>query len=73
MKKILFLLLISLSVFAFGCKEEAKTVQWYTDHPEERSARLQMCGDNPGKYQNDPDCINARQSFLRNSGGSVRR
>ena len=72
MKRACFFLLISLAVLASGCQEEAKTVQWYTDHPKERAERLAICQDNPGKYRNDPDCINAKQSFLRNSGGSVR-
>ncbi len=79
MKQVLCVaLLMSLGLLA-GCNEEkkaaqeVKTVQWYTEHPEERTAQMKICANNPGQLKDDPNCINARQSMVRNSGGSVRR
>ncbi len=66
------LLLLSLGILA-GCNEkEVKTVQWYTEHPEERTAQIKLCADNPGKLENNPNCINARQAYLQDSGGDPR-
>ena len=60
-----------------GCNEEprkeVRTVQWYTEHPAERQEQLNICANNPGQLKDDSNCINAKQSALRNSGGSVRR
>ena len=75
MRRILFIAgLMSLALFA-GCNEEskatkeAKTVKWYTEHPAERKAQLDICNDNPGVLKDDPNCINAGQSLIQNSGG----
>lgn len=54
-----------------GCteeKKEVKKVQWYTEHPEERAEQLKICANNPGMLKDDPNCVNAKQSMLKNSG-----
>lgn len=74
MKHMLIAASIAVSLFLPGCKEEkeVKTVQWYTEHPAERQAQVDICKNNPGQLKDDPNCINAMQSLIRNSGGSVR-
>ena len=78
MRQISWFIALAILVCFTGCKEEStptketKTVRWYTDHPDERKAQLAICANNPGELRDDPNCINARQSFLRNSGGSVK-
>ena len=67
---------LAVYLLLLGCTEEnkeVKTVQWYTEHPQERAEQLKICANNPGQLKNDPNCINAKQSILKNSGGSVRR
>ncbi len=76
MKKYFVLSALAVCLLLLGCTEEnkeVKTVQWYTEHPQERAEQLKICANNPGQLKNDPNCINAKQSILKNSGGSVRR
>ncbi|GKG94010.1 hypothetical protein CE91St38_20180 [Desulfovibrionaceae bacterium] len=76
MKKYFVLSALAVYLLLLGCTEEnkeVKTVQWYTEHPQERAEQLKICANNPGQLKNDPNCINAKQSILKNSGGSVRR
>jgi hypothetical protein len=74
MKRLLIAASFAALMLLPGCKEEkeVKTVQWYTEHPAERQAQMDICKNNPGQLKDDPNCINAMQSFIRNSGGSVR-
>lgn len=69
---IVVFLLASFSLTACQEQEEVKTVEWYTEHPTERAERLNICADNPAKYEKDPNCINAKRSELINSTGDVR-
>lgn len=72
-KKILVFIIGAFALGLTACKdEEIKTVEWYTDHPTERSERLKMCGDNPAKFEDNPNCINAHQSEVINSAGSIK-
>lgn len=77
MRKILVTVLVAGAALLSACneevKKEVKTVQWYTEHPQERAEQLKICANNPGQLKDDPNCINAKQSMLKNSGGSVRR
>ena len=76
MKKYLMVSALAALLMLSGCveeKKEVKTVQWYTEHPQERAEQLKICANNPGMLKDDPNCINAKQSILKNSGGSVRR
>ena len=74
MKRVLSFAAIAAILLLPGCKEETevKTVQWYTEHPAERQAQMDLCKNNPGQLKDDPNCVNAMQSAIRNSGGSVR-
>ena len=76
MKKYLILSAMVALLFLPGCteeKKEVKTVQWYNEHPKERMEQFEICTNNPGQLKNDPNCINAKQSVLQNSGGSAKR
>lgn len=77
MRKIIMTALVARVALLTACSEEAKmevkTVQWYTEHPQERAAQLKICANNPGQFKDDPNCVNAKQSMFKNSGESVRR
>lgn len=76
MKRYFVLPALAVCLLLPGCteeKKEVKTVQWYTEHPHERAEQLKICANNPGMLKDDPNCINAKQSMLENSGGSVKR
>lgn len=53
-----------------GCTpdKEPKSVQYYAEHPEERKTVVAQCKNNPGKYRDDPDCINAETADIRSQG-----
>ncbi|MCD7984836.1 MAG: EexN family lipoprotein [Desulfovibrio sp.] len=73
MKRYFLLPALAVCLLLPGCNEEkVKTVQWYTGHPQERAEQLKICANNPGMLKDDPNCINAKHSMLKNSGGSVR-
>jgi hypothetical protein len=65
MKTTALVLILAFSFMAFGCNKEnkenkePKTVTYYKEHPEERKVLMKKCSDNPGKYEENPDCINA--------------
>ena len=42
-----------------SCSEKVHDVQYYLDHQEERIEKTKECRSNPGKSQDDPNCINA--------------
>jgi len=42
----------------FGCKEEAKTKDWYLAHDKERAERVQVC-KNDAREMESADCKNA--------------
>ncbi|MDY3809841.1 EexN family lipoprotein [Desulfovibrio porci] len=74
MKHVLIAAGVAALLLLSGCKEEkeVKTVQWYTEHPAERQTQIDICKNNPGQLKDEPNCVNAIQSFIINSGGSVR-
>lgn len=75
MKRFSILICISVALLLPGCLDdfkEPKTVQWYTEHPDEREAMVAKCANNPGKYNNNPDCINAKQSKINNSASFMK-
>lgn len=75
MRKIFMTALVAGAALLSACNEETnkevKTVQWYTEHPQERAAQLKICANNPGQLKDDPNCINAKQSMLQKSGGYI--
>jgi uncharacterized lipoprotein YehR (DUF1307 family) len=56
-KKMIFISSVLLALTACGEKEQ--TVDWYEQNAPERKAMLEKCKNNPGRYQNNPNCINA--------------
>ena len=43
-------------------KQAVQTVTWFKEHQEERQAMLASCRDNPGEFENSPNCVNALQA-----------
>lgn len=62
--------LVIVGLFLVGCKEEAKTVDWYIEHDAERQAKFEECANNPAKAEHDGDCKNAMTAELVLSSGS---
>ena len=60
--------LVVASLLAACGQKEPKTVAYYTSNPAERDALLAECKNNPGKYANDPDCMNASDSRIQQWG-----
>jgi hypothetical protein len=57
--------------FLSGCNhKEPKTVAYYTANPAERDQLVADCRNNPAKYRDDPDCINANDSAIQGWGKS---
>lgn len=48
--------------------KEPKTVAHYTANPSERDQIVAECKNNPGKFKDDPDCINANDSAIQGWG-----
>ena len=72
MRTAITILMIAGSLCLFGCKDEkeVKTVQWYREHPAELQKQYALCRDNPGQLKDDPNCINAMQARMIDSGGN---
>lgn len=60
-RKMIIALVMSLAVAACG-KTEPKSVEYYSQHKDERGELLKKAEENPGKYKDDPDVINAYAS-----------
>jgi hypothetical protein len=54
--------LLATGLILTGCpgRESAHSVQWYIDHPKERTQRLAECHNQEPQSQ---DCLNASQAF----------
>ncbi|EMM4514117.1 EexN family lipoprotein [Salmonella enterica] len=49
-----------------GCDNEpSRDVKYYTEHPDERAAKLEECKNNPGEAKYSPNCDNAKASASR--------
>lgn len=57
----LLLALIAVLVIA-ACSKEPKPVSFYKENHAARKEVLSKLKENPGKYKNDPDVINAVQA-----------
>ena len=51
--------MILFSVVGCSPKADPKTVEYYLANANERNNLLALCANNPGKYKDDGDCINA--------------
>jgi hypothetical protein len=56
-RKIMLMLALCLTLMA--CSKEPKTVSYYAQHEVERQEQLKKADENPGKFKDDPDVINA--------------
>ena len=63
LRKLVLVTLLSLAIVA--CSKEPKTVDYYLQHEQERTALLEKANSNPGKYLNDSDVINAEAARRR--------
>ena len=73
MRLLLLAFLAAIMLCMPGCKEEkeVKTVQWYREHPEELQKQYDICRNNPGQLKDDPNCVNAMQARMIDSGGKA--
>ncbi|ROR11546.1 EexN family lipoprotein [Erwinia sp. JUb26] len=53
---------LSLLLIISGCKEEAKTTQWYIDHPDELKAVYEKCQKTGDASDN---CKNANEAHYQ--------
>ena len=51
--------------------KSAPTVDWYLKHNTELDNTLARCSNNPAKYRNEPNCINALQAANQRSAGEL--
>ncbi|ELZ0054436.1 EexN family lipoprotein [Salmonella enterica] len=59
MKKLILIVAISGATVLTGCKEEAKTTQWYRDHPDELKVVYEKCQKSGDASEN---CKNANEA-----------
>jgi|GEM_PF-4504377 len=45
--------------------QQVRTVKWYQSHKRTEDAVVQTCGSNFIKYEETPDCLNARLALVR--------
>ena len=55
-----------------GPKQSQYTVEYYTQHPDERKAKLAECANDPGALRDDALCINAAKAGAKAGLGSWR-
>ncbi|WP_171847111.1 EexN family lipoprotein [Enterobacter chengduensis] len=60
--RLLTLSFLSLLFIISGCKEEAKTTQWYKDHPDELKAVYEKCKKTGDASDN---CKNANKAHYQ--------
>ena len=61
--KIASIVLLAMNLVA--CGERTNSVEYYTEHKDERDTKLQECRSNPGELQHSPNCVNARRSQIQ--------
>lgn len=57
-------LILAANAASVASGEEVRGVEWYRQHPAERSAVARRCADNPGQLERTPDCVNAERASL---------
>lgn len=60
--------LCAAALLAACSQKEPKTVAYYSANPAERDQIVAECKNNPGKFKDDPDCINANDSVIQGWG-----
>ncbi|ENU0860853.1 EexN family lipoprotein [Citrobacter amalonaticus] len=62
MNKIIVILTLSFIAMISGCDEEAKTTQWYRDHPDELNTVYEKCQKTGDASEN---CKNANEAHYQ--------
>lgn len=62
MNKLIIVVAFSITALAAGCKEEAKTVKWYKDHPDELKVVYAKC---QGTGESSENCENASEAHYQ--------
>ena len=52
-------------------QKSSHTVSWFLKHNEILDQTLKLCSDDPAKYNQEPDCINALHAANQRSAGSL--
>lgn len=67
---------IVVTVTSAACVPSPKaphlTVEYYRDHPSERTEMMAACARDPGALAKTPDCVNARLAASQADIGSLR-
>lgn len=65
-KSLSMALLAGLCAVALGaCKTEVKDAQWYLNHSDQLSQKLESCKVDPEASKNDTECAAAMEAFLQ--------
>lgn len=62
MNKIIVILILPFIVLISGCDEEAKTTQWYRDHPDELKVVYEKCQKTGSASEN---CKNVNEAHYQ--------
>ncbi|AYH27098.1 EexN family lipoprotein [Yersinia enterocolitica] len=62
MNKIIVILTLPFIVLISGCDEEAKTTQWYRDHPDELKVVYEKCQKTGSASEN---CKNVKEAHYQ--------
>lgn len=63
MKKLL--LPVAAMLLAACGREETLSVEYYLEHPDERTEKIAQCRDNPGEKTLEANFINAKEALHR--------
>lgn len=69
MKTFIFSLFIVLLLS--GCDRQAKSVQYFKEHNDERKAKIKECLEDASKHQDDEECKNATRAQIYFGGIDV--
>ena len=63
----IFAAVLALSGCSGDPKSEVHDVSYFMEKDEPREAMIERCDNNPGLYENDPNCINAQEAKRKKS------
>lgn len=69
MKTFIFSLFIVLLLS--GCDRQAKSVQYFKEHKDERKAKIKECLNDVAAHQDDEDCKNAARAQIYFGGMDI--
>jgi hypothetical protein len=65
------LVMLGILVACPRAHAETKTVSWFLSHPDARARVHQLCMNNPGEAEREPDCLNAATAIEQSAMGGV--